>query len=124
MSDHKGITVLVTGGCDYSDKNLLYVALDFVHHKHIITKLLQGGATGADFHAANWALDRNVNVRTFPADWETQGAKAGPLRNQAMVDERPDLVVAFPGGKGTSDCKRRAKAAGIRVWTPVEVSTR
>jgi hypothetical protein len=27
----------------------------------------------------------------------------------------PDLVVAFPGGRGTADMVRRANAAGVRV---------
>jgi hypothetical protein len=33
-----------------------------------------------------------------------------------MLDcERPDVVLAFPGGKGTADMVRRAERAGIRV---------
>lgn len=44
-------------------------------------------------------------------------AKAGPDRNQRMIDEgRPDLVVAFPGGRGTADMIRRATEAGIEVF--------
>jgi hypothetical protein len=48
------------------------------------------------------------------ADWEKLGRSAGPIRNQAMLDEgRPDLVVAFPGHHGTADMVRRARAAGV-----------
>jgi hypothetical protein len=33
-----------------------------------------------------------------------------------MLDsEKPALVVAFPGGSGTADMKRRAVAAGVEV---------
>ena len=33
-----------------------------------------------------------------------------------MLDEgKPDLVVAFPGGKGTADMTRRAREAGIEA---------
>ena len=33
-----------------------------------------------------------------------------------MLDERrPDLVVAFPGGRGTADMVGRARSAGIEV---------
>ena len=50
----------------------------------------------------------------YVADWATHGKKAGPLRNQRMIDEgHPDLVIAFPGGKGTDDMTRRALAAGV-----------
>jgi Lhr-like helicase len=37
-----------------------------------------------------------------------------------MIDEgKPDLVIAFPGGRGTADMVGRARKAGIRV---VEIS--
>jgi hypothetical protein len=40
------------------------------------------------------------------------------MRNQAMLDYgKPDLVVAFPGGKGTADMVRRARVAGVKVLT-------
>jgi hypothetical protein len=42
--------------------------------------------------------------------------KAGPIRKQQMLDEgKPDLVVAFPGGRGTAHMVRIARAAGIEV---------
>jgi UDP-N-acetylmuramoylalanine-D-glutamate ligase len=34
---------------------------------------------------------------------------------------KPDLVVAFPGGRGTADMVRRAKEAGVEV---IEVPAR
>lgn len=51
-----------------------------------------------------------------PADWKTHGKRAGSIRNQKMIDDyHPQLVVAFPGGAGTADMVRRARAAGIEV---------
>lgn len=51
-----------------------------------------------------------------------RGKAAGPIRNQHMIDTaKPDLVVSFPGGAGTADMVRRAKAAGVRV---IEVEPR
>jgi hypothetical protein len=33
-----------------------------------------------------------------------------------MLDEgTPDMVVAFPGGRGTADMKMRARLAGVEV---------
>jgi len=49
-------------------------------------------------------------------EWDELGKKAGPLRNQRMLDEgKPDLVVAFPGGGGTKDMVRRAVKAGVAI---------
>ena len=52
----------------------------------------------------------------YPAPWKRFGPSAGGIRNQQMLDEgKPDLVVAFPGGKGTADMVRRAENAGVKV---------
>jgi hypothetical protein len=41
---------------------------------------------------------------------------AGPIRNQRMlVEGKPDLVVAFPGGKGTAGMVTLARNAGVDV---------
>jgi hypothetical protein len=79
-----------------------------------VTTVVHGGAKGADALAGRWADAREVNTEVFYADW-ARGKRAGPERNQRMLDSKPDLVVAFPGGRGTADMVRRAKAAGIEV---------
>jgi hypothetical protein len=65
-----------------------------------------------------------VTCRTFEADWR-RGKRAGPERNQRMLDEgRPDEVWAFHTdtalGKGTADMVRKARAAGVPVRVHVE----
>lgn len=83
--------------------------------------LIEGGARGADRFARDFAVGLNCKVETFNADWKKYGKAAGAIRNQAMIEARPDLVLAFPGGAGTADCVRRARKAGIEVrlveWT-------
>jgi hypothetical protein len=52
----------------------------------------------------------------FPADWEKYGKAAGPIRNQQiLVEGKPDLVVAFQGGRGTANMVSRAQQAGVPV---------
>jgi hypothetical protein len=81
-----------------------------------ISMVIQGGASGADAGAAEWAKRSDVELRTFPANWRKYGKRAGPLRNQRMIDEgKPEAVIAFAGGRGTADMIERAQAAGIRV---------
>jgi hypothetical protein len=60
-------------------------------------------------------MDRNIPSEIYHADWQL-GRKAGPIRNQRMLDEgRPELVIAFPGGRGTSDMTARARAAPLET---------
>lgn len=117
--------VLVCGGRDYSrtdtfnwlERNLRdEAAFAMGVNSFTLEALIHGGARGADEGAAEWGRSEGVNVICFPADWKKHGKAAGPIRNQRMIDEgKPDLVVAFPGGRGTADMVSRARAAGIQV---------
>lgn len=108
--------VLVTGGRNFTDRARVWKDLSRVMEKHPDMKLLAGMANGADQLAYDFACFFGVDFEGYPAHWSVDGRAAGPLRNQRMVETRPDLVVAFKGGKGTADCVERAKAAGIPVW--------
>jgi hypothetical protein len=108
--------VLVCGGRNYRNVEEVFAALDELHEASPIELIIQGGAGGADQLARAWAIARGVSKATFWANWEAHGRKAGPLRNQRMIDEaKPGLVLAFPGGRGTADMLRRANAAGVDI---------
>lgn len=107
--------VLITGGRNYDDQKLLDETLDALHAANGVTTLIHGDASGADRLAQQWAQSRGVSVDPHPADWKKYGRAAGPMRNQKMLDNKPDQLVAFPGGKGTADMIARAKRAGLKV---------
>ena len=66
--------------------------------------------------AGSWAKAFGYEVQKFPANWKEYGKRAGYIRNAQMLNEgKPDLVVAFPGGKGTQMMIKLAKAAGVKV---------
>lgn len=73
---------------------------------------------GADLACHQYAQQfPNITREPHPAHWHRDGAKAGPLRNQHMVDLGAHRCLAFPrpNSKGTWDCIRRAADAGIPV---------
>lgn len=108
--------VLVCGGRDFSDKGRVYNFLDKLNEQTTITQIIEGGATGADYLAKSWAVERGVVVRTFYADWKMYGRAAGPIRNKQMINEGdPTIVVAFPGGSGTKNMIKQANNYDIVV---------
>jgi hypothetical protein len=108
--------VLVCGGRNYSDYGKIYDILDEIHEHEPITKVIHGTASGADDCGKTWANSRGIKEDPYPPDWKKYGLAAGPIRNQQMIDEgQPDLVIAFPGGKGTKDMITKAEKAGILV---------
>ena len=110
------MNVLVCGGRDYADARALNEALDALHRERVVTRLIHGAARGADSLAAAWARSRGIPALAFPADWKKDGQAAGFVRNARMLrGGRPELVVAFPGGRGTVHMVGLAKAAGVPV---------
>jgi hypothetical protein len=108
--------VLVCGGRDYADERSVFAALDALDQKYGHLTIIQGGARGADELARRWCKTHGAQMVNAPADWKRYGRAAGLIRNQRMLDEyRPNLIVAFPGGRGTADMVRRARATGIEV---------
>lgn len=78
--------------------------------------IIEGGATGVDSVAADFALMDGCAIEEYQAKWKEHGASAGPIRNRRMIEEgKPDLVIAFPGGKGTANMIAQAKAYKIPV---------
>jgi hypothetical protein len=110
--------VLICGGRDFNNEYLFqHVLNDFWHIDMGFTPftIIHGGARGADNLAARWAYDNKMKVESYPADWNTHGKAAGPIRNQQMLDTGIDVVIAFPGGRGTQHMINIAKKAGVEV---------
>lgn len=111
--------VLVCGGRTFSCRACVFETLDALHQEKPITLVIEGGATGADQFARDWANTRGVQLMEMQADWDKYGKNAGPIRNKLMIDfGEPDLVVAFPGGRGTDNMKNLAKLKQVKVLEP------
>lgn len=112
--------VLITGSRDWQRPQAVTNALDDLLNSHTADPLVvvHGAChTGADRIAQDWARRHAVRDEPHPAEWTRYGRRAGPLRNQAMVDLGADVCLAFPTAlsRGTRDCMQRAVAAGIRI---------
>lgn len=123
--------VIVTGSRDWNDFEVLRTWIDHIGWMHDtpFSVILHGAANGVDQLAERYARERNIPVISFPADWSLLGNKAGPIRNQQMVDwavkraslatnEVKIICIAFPlpGSKGTWDCVRRCERAIIKTY--------
>ena len=123
--------VLICGGRDWDKILASFKALDDFHAVEPITHVIHGAAPGADEIGVAWAKARGITCDAFPADWGNLShpdafvltnrrgtkydAKAGSRRNILMADQKPAVVLAFPGGKGTRNMINIAKGRGIRV---------
>lgn len=110
---YRPIIVLVCGGRKFSDRERVFKALDELGS---IVQVVHGDATGADSLARDWAIERRVPHTPFPAKWKEYGNKAGPIRNSQMLRlAKPDMVLAFDGGKGTANMVKQARRQGLPI---------
>ena len=108
--------VLVCGGRDYTDRAKVWKVLNRLHADKTITLVIDGVAVGADTLGWLWAINHDVHSLRFPAQWKKYGRSAGPVRNTQMLDEgKPDLIIAFPGGRGTENMVIQATGRGFEV---------
>ena len=91
----------VAGGRDYQDG----VTIQRILRPFVLDdswELVTGAARGADRLAEEYWRSKMRPYRGIPADWDTYGKAAGYRRNQYLAyNLQPQMLIAFPGGKGT-----------------------
>lgn len=114
--------ILVTGSRDWTDRDVIHHALQaawMTLGADPETILVHGACHlgGADKIAADFWESKGRPAEAHPADVGPNGRVLGPQRNKRMVDLGADLCVAFPlpSSRGTRNCMRLAREAGIRV---------
>jgi SLOG family YspA-like protein len=85
------------------------------------TVVVEGEARGADKIAGRLARLKGLEVDPYPADWDTYGKSAGPIRNrQMLVEGKPDVVVYFhldlALSKGTRNMVTQAFSAHVPIY--------
>lgn len=105
--------VIIAGGRDFEDYDYLCVSLHHAGIRQRVSEVVCGMARGADALGAEWAHERAIPVKYFPADWKQHGRGAGAIRNLAMA-KYADALVAFWDGQspGTKDMIKDMLAFG------------
>jgi len=112
-------TILICGDREWSDRDLILDKLIevFLEHRNENVTVIHGDARGADTIGGELAEALGVKVVSFPANWNLYGKKAGPIRNQDMANQKPDIVLGFHDdiehSKGTRDMRARCWTMGL-----------
>jgi hypothetical protein len=115
-------TILITGSRKWKDTGIirkLVISAQSKHPDRKIRFIFGDCKSGADQIAYGFCLAYSVPYVRFMAHWDKLGKKAGPIRNQEMVEYKPDEAYAFrePGAlnTGTDGCVDLCLSAGVKV---------
>lgn len=106
--------IAFTGGRHYVNYELVYNIVASLDHNGNVT-ILVGDATGLDTMVATAAKQLGFQTEVFVANWQKYDNAAGPIRNKEMLEAGAKLLIAFQGGRGTTDCVRQARKLGIPI---------
>lgn len=118
---------IVAGPRNYTDKDFVFDELSVrfpVSIRHNL-EIVEGGASGVDRLAREWAIEKGVKYKTFDANWEDMtepcvrrfskkngyyNALAGMKRNTRMAEYATHLIAFWDyKSKGTGDMIKQAK---------------
>lgn len=82
-----------------------------------ITEVVSGKARGVDTLGEQWAIENNISIKEFPADWKKFGRSAGIKRNEQMGDYADALIAVWDGeSRGAKHMIDYSKNKGLRVF--------
>lgn len=110
------IKLIIAGSRDFNDYELLKSKLDKAKEHYGVFEVVSGKARGADLLGEKYALENNLPISEFPADWDTHGKSAGYKRNAEMADYADGCIVFWDGvSKGTQHMINLANKKEIQL---------
>jgi len=96
---------------------IYYVADAYLKSGFQASEIVSGGARGIDLAGEEFARERQIPIKRFPAEWDKYGKVAGAIRNREMGNYGEALLAIWDGSsKGTEDMIRFAHLRAIPVY--------
>ena len=114
------MNIIIAGSRTFTEYSIISRTVNMILAKWRFNKefdiLYSGCAKGVDTLAIDYAKEKGIKYKEFPANWEIHGNDAGPIRNSKMIASA-DGLVAFCDGKSkdTKDIIGKAERKGIKV---------
>lgn len=102
---------VIAGSRDIQDAELVLQAI--AESGFSITEVVSGTARGVDTLGEQWALENEIPIKRFPADWNANGKGAGAIRNYQMAEyaaEDPN------GGQVIVIIRNKSKGSQNMIW--------
>ena len=114
------MNIVIAGSRTFTEYSIISRTVNMILAKWRFNKefdiLYSGCAKGVDTLAIDYAKEKGIKYKEFPANWEIHGNDAGPIRNSKMIATADGLVAFWDGkSKDTKDIIGKAERKGIKV---------
>jgi len=92
------IRLAIVGSRTFNDYNTVVDVLSCLKRDYDYIEIVSGGAKGADAFAERYAMENEIKLTVFPADWKKYGRRAGFIRNADII-KNCDVCVCFWDGE-------------------------
>lgn len=107
------LKLAIVGSRDFDNYEFLKKIIDY----HPCTKIVSGGASGADALAKRYAADHGIPFKEFLPNWNAHGKSAGFIRNEQIIEASDELVAFWNSvSRGTKHSIDLAEKAGKPVY--------
>lgn len=117
--------LIIAGSRDmFISQNLMNsIICDFQLEEKII-EVVCGDAEGMDTAGRLWQQEMKIlcgsnapELKRMPADWDTHGKAAGPIRNRQMAEYADALLLIWDGeSRGSANMKSEMKKLGKPIY--------
>lgn len=114
--------VIIAGSRDFDNYNLLKENIENILKDYEDIEIISGTAKGADSLGEKYAIENDIKLKQFPAQWNLYGKQAGYIRNKQMAkysieDNSIGILIAFWDGasKGTGHMINIANEMNLQV---------
>lgn len=107
--------VIIAGSRTINNYELIKESIKNSNFK--ITTIISGHAKGIDLLAEKYAINNNIELIIYSADWNKYGKSAEYIRNNEMLKEADALIAIWDGqSKGTKHMIEIMKKSNKQVF--------
>lgn len=107
---------IIAGSREITDKKTVFNLIDSLNLDDMDI-IISGQARGVDFCGEQYAKERKISLKVFPANWDVYGKSAGYRRNVEMAKVADALILIWDGkSKGSGHMKNIAKEKGLTIY--------
>lgn len=108
--------IIIAGSRNFEDYNFLKDSCNYSFQNIKDITIISGTANGADKLGEKYAIENNLSLIKYPANWNKYGKSADYKRNEEMAKNADGLIVFWDGeSKGTKHMIDLAKQYKLKV---------